>query len=302
VIGISSYPRFLVTPYDAASIAAQYYYPLKKSTSRPVFFAEVGWYSSETVFPSSSESKQADFVHRLIEIIQPLDVEAVNWVAIRDLRDIPALAQLKNMLPQFFSLGLKGPEGERKSAWLEWKRLKEGTLYPRTIEPTAPATAGPARARVTAVTYFSFDGNKENFVGIGSSKDVRVTRDAGKVREGKGALQWKYVIAAKPFPMLLRQDIDARGGSRLSFWLKSQRPTKIGIVLMERDGGRFEHRLNIESTDWRKYDIALADFASGEEADSVNVEEAQRLAFIDISAFAGGSGENTIWLDELRID
>lgn len=303
LIGISSYPRFANPPYDTSKIPMDYYYALKKYSSRPIFFAEIGWYSSASVNPPSSERGQADFIRRLVGLLEPLSVEAVNWVGLRDPRDIPALAELKKQLPQFFSLGLKRSNGEIKSAWSVWKNLKDKKgLGPEESRASLPPVKKPQPIKGKELLHFSFDSSTENFHGIGASKDLRVTRDTGKIRAGKGALQWKYAISTNPLPMLLRDGIDMKGGTSISFWLKSRNPTQIALILVERSGARFEYRLDIKTTDWLKYEISLSDFSNPKGSGSLNTGKINRFAFIDIYGFAGGKGENTVFLDELKIN
>ncbi len=303
VLGISSYPRFLASPYNPSKVPTNYYSDLKSYNSRPIFFAEIGWYSSGNVSPPSSESKQADFIRKLPALLEPLNVEAVNWVGIRDPMDIPPLAELKKLVPQFFSLGLLKSKGGNKSAWSAWKGLKAGRSSKSEVREAAvppPKQQVPAPGR--ALVYLSFDRGTESFFGIGSSKDLRVTRDAGKVKGGKGALQWKYKISNNPLPMLLRQKIDIRGGAKLSFWLKSRQPTQVAVILLDEKGARFEHRLSINNTDWNNYNIGFGEFTNPQGGGAMNPAKIKKMAFIDIYGFAGGKGDNTIYLDELRIE
>ena len=92
-------------------------------SNRPVFFAEIGWYSSGEVQSSSSGEKQAAFIRRLPEFLGGLEVEAVCWISLCDLKQLPELKALEQKLPQFFSLALLDSGLRPKPAWEAWLSL-----------------------------------------------------------------------------------------------------------------------------------------------------------------------------------
>ena len=303
LIGISSYPKFGIAPYDPSKLPLDYYYDLKQYSSRPLFFAEVGWYSSESVSPSSSDKKQANFIRKMVQMTEPLDLEAFIWIGLRDLKDIPALGELKKTIPQFFSLGLQRTGGEGKEAWSVWKRLKTGEdIRIDNQRPSEPTNLKSVPLDRQPLVHLSFDSGVENFLGVGTTTALGVIKKRRQVREGTGALKWDYSIKTEPLPALLRQGISIENGTGLRFWLKTRNPTMIAVVLMDRDGTRYEHRLNIKNIDWHMYHIPFSDFSRAEGEGKLEPAKVEKLLFIDIYGFAGGKGKNTIWLDELRVE
>jgi len=122
LIGISSYPRVMQTPYNPHELSDDHFLELNKYATKPIFFAETGAYSGGSIFSNSSETIQAKYIVRLTELIEPLDVEAVMWISLKALPDIP---ELKAFIPDwFFSLGLQGSKNEEKLSWVTWKKLK----------------------------------------------------------------------------------------------------------------------------------------------------------------------------------
>jgi len=123
LIGISSYPRIFNAPYDPNNLPKDYYKGVSEVTDKKIFFAEIGAYSSDKIIPPSTQDNQAQFIVKFAESIEDMNVEAVMWII---LRDLPPLPILKAAIPsQFFTLGLKGPNGENKESWLTWNKLKE---------------------------------------------------------------------------------------------------------------------------------------------------------------------------------
>ncbi len=124
VLALSSYPLFRDGAYAVGELADDYFQSLSKyTTDLPLFFSELGWYSAGDVRPQSSPASQAAFIARIPELLHGLDVEAVCWISLCDLRRIPALKPLEESFPEFFSLGLLDSELEPKPGWAAWQAL-----------------------------------------------------------------------------------------------------------------------------------------------------------------------------------
>ncbi len=149
VLALSSYPLFRDGTYKVEQLADDYFQSLSKyAAGLPLFFAELGWYSASDVRPESSPEGQAAFIAQIPELLQGLDVEAVCWISLCDLRRIPALKPLEDSFPQFFSLGLLDSELKPKPGWAAWQALPEKesaeTAIPRPVQEDS-ADLGEAR-------------------------------------------------------------------------------------------------------------------------------------------------------------
>lgn len=143
LLGISSYPLFLTVPYEPLRVQATYFQDLAARSRLPVFVAEIGWYSSPNVEPASSAGGQAAFVARLPELFSGLNVEAVCWISLCDLKRVLALRTLEKNLPQFFSLALLDERLQPKPAWDVWCALRASDSRPETGAEAAQQARQP---------------------------------------------------------------------------------------------------------------------------------------------------------------
>ena len=134
LFGLTTYPYFEYT--QPQLIPETYYSQLTQHTAKPLAITEVGWMSRENfggrLKPLSeqgytgSEDEQARFVQRLTQLVQPVDMEFINWLHINDFAawedgDVP-----KNVgLAAFLSDALKNHDGTEKTVWRVWLNLKQ---------------------------------------------------------------------------------------------------------------------------------------------------------------------------------
>ncbi|MEW6606564.1 MAG: hypothetical protein AB1414_03785 [bacterium] len=281
MLGISSYPIFLHKAYDPQTISKEYYYPLKGKSKLPIFFAELGFYSSPHVEPRSSPEKQAEFIRRIPSLLEGLNVESVCWVSLHDLPDIPALSGLKKVAPQFFSLGFLDEKLNPKPAWNIWKSML------------------PEEKEVTQVSLNTMgEIPLESFVGIGTSKLVR--QEQGK------PLEWSYNIKANQLAMLIKQQPNINKNSNgLILHLRTEQTTHIAIILEEDSGARYEYRMQIYSGPGQTYSVSWRNFTlqdgSKDPNNILDIQQINKIAFLDISGFTGKQGSNCLWIEKIEL-
>lgn len=289
LVGITSYPHFLKPPYDADSVPADYFHDLKDKTKLPLFIAEVGFYSAGDVRPVSTQENQARFIRRLPNLLSDLNVEVVSWISITDLPDIPALAPLKKILPQFFSLGLFDDRLRVKPAWEAWLTMKPGSET-RGSQPEQKVSKKQAASMIT------LDG----IIGIGSTLST-------KLQEFSGAkeLIWRYRFSTNPLAMLVHpsvtfpeiaQGIEARLGSR--------EPTTVAVVLEDSGGARYEARLTLSAGAAKTYRMMWKDFSLQKETrgnSKLDHTKVTKLVFLDLSGFLQKKGENELRINSLQL-
>ena len=110
-----------------AEIPTDYYAEIRKYTSKPIAFTEMGWLSQETFSGSlaqlngtgwtGSEEEQAAFIARFQELTRGLPVEFALWTLTHDLKMLGRNDDL------FSSIGLKYNDGKPKRAWDAWRAL-----------------------------------------------------------------------------------------------------------------------------------------------------------------------------------
>jgi hypothetical protein len=283
VLGISAYPLFLNDPYDPLKIPADYFEPLTRSET-PVFFAEIGWYSSPDVRPASSPGRQAQFVARLPKLLRGVPVEGLCWISLADLQDRPELAALKRQWPQFFSLGLLDAKLVSKPAWSAWQELPHAEVGKRAPVPEEEVPL-------------------DSLVGFGGTRSARLR----SVAEGEGerknrVVEWAYDFQREPPPLLavlwprLRED-----STGLRLRLRAEADADI-IAVAELSGEKkFEQRIAVKAGPWQDVSLPWSGFKSAPEAKALDAwTEVERLSLVDVSAYGGRQGSNTVRIDRVQ--
>ncbi|NYZ77284.1 hypothetical protein H0O02_03135 [Candidatus Micrarchaeota archaeon] len=96
---------------DPADIPADYYTEISQHTTKPIAFTEIGWYSE--AYPpgwESSDAKQAQYVTRLFELTDGMDVEVMVWSFLYD----------PGTEAPFDSMGLLNDDGTERPALDAW--------------------------------------------------------------------------------------------------------------------------------------------------------------------------------------
>lgn len=289
LIGISSYPLFLNPPYEPQRIPNDYFHAVKTMSDLPVFISEIGWYSSESDKPRSSRQSQADFIEKLPQLLKDINVQAICWITISDLKEIPELKSLKKANPQFFSLGLTDHNLNPKPSWKAWLLL--GRKTPEISNTTDP--------EMTTGQPLSPDA----FVAIGATISIADKGTVGKSLT-TNELQWHYRRSTNPIAAILNQGVRLSESARgLVLELSSHEQTTIAVVLVEKGGAQYEKRLQLPAGRRERFELAWGHFTlqedSRDEDNRLRPGDIVKLLFIDISAFLGQEGSNSIAIRNL---
>jgi len=109
LFAFTTYPGLIYK--DPRDIPSDYYSRIKKHTSKPVAFTEMGWFSGRGIKGwESSEGEQARFVARFFELTEDLDLHLAIWLH---------LYQQTSAEP-FGTMALFKTDGTPKAAWEVW--------------------------------------------------------------------------------------------------------------------------------------------------------------------------------------
>lgn len=107
LVAFTTYPEL---EYDSPDkIPEDYYSQIKKYTSKPVAFAEIGWSAWRP-----AEESQVNFILKFMELTKTLNKEFVAWVFMHDLKTPGPLTKV----------GLRNSSGFPKESWFLWEKLK----------------------------------------------------------------------------------------------------------------------------------------------------------------------------------
>ncbi len=298
LVSITTYPNFLKPPYDADGVPADYFQDLKGRSKLPLFVAEVGFYSGGDIRPASTPNNQARFIRRLPDLFAGLNVDTVCWINIADLPDIPALAPLKKILPQFFSLGLFDDRLKAKPSWDAWMTMKSGAtgkaspLLKKVSAGQAAQAAPPAQA-APAIDLAAF-------LGLGSTLSADVKGSAGAQE-----LVWRYRFSTDPLAMLVHPSVSLpKTAQGLDVRLRSQQQTTVAVVLEESGGARYEARLTLPAGTDGAHRLPWENFTLQKETrdkdNRLDVDQVTKMVLLDLSGFFGKKGENEIRINGLQ--
>jgi len=117
LLGITTYPyRNYSSPAD---IPDNYYQRLKGYSKKPIAFTEIGWPST---FARSSETEQADYLVRFLNLTKGMDVEMADWLFLNEPAGIGGVAGMISG-QDTKTISLKNPDGSEKKIYGVWKDL-----------------------------------------------------------------------------------------------------------------------------------------------------------------------------------
>lgn len=132
--------------------------------------------------------------------------------------------------------------------------------------------------------------------------EVAHTTEAGHAKEGTGALALRYTLEPGKVPAVVRM---ATSINRLSFWVRTlERPAELVVAASEKDESSYQTMLHLEPAEgWKRLDLDLTTFTlsddSTDENERLDIREIRSVAVLDVAAFMGGLGPNTILIDDV---
>lgn len=113
--GFTTYPGLIFT--DPSKIPTDYYSEIRKHTTKPLYFTEIGWPGDlqERGFEvyKSDEKEQAEFITTFAQSVKSLKPELLVWPFLYD----------QNIQQPFTSAGLRTATGEKRESYDLWKNL-----------------------------------------------------------------------------------------------------------------------------------------------------------------------------------
>ncbi len=171
----------------------------------------------------------------------------------------------------------------------------------------------------TALVSQDFEQNDGGWTSIGASGTVSVTHEAGDVKSGKAALQYKYALKKGEFCLALlpMPDMTLAKAKSIQFWVKTDHDTTLALVLQEKDGGRYNSAFSILKNTWQHVEVNPSDFVldTGKDAPvdtngKLDMDVVQGVGLIDVAqlfvqgeqvladVFGVSEGPRTLFVDD----
>jgi len=147
--------------------------------------------------------------------------------------------------------------------------------------------------------------------GVGADTDskVSITREAGAVKAGKGALSYTYEITPKTIRVLaLQKPMDLTGMKSLRFWVKCSQATAVVFGLAEAGGASYQASAHCPAGAWQEVAVNLDELIVDEPAKDTNgkldLDQVVSFTIFDIGGFLAMflpdmKGTRTIALDDV---
>lgn len=181
-----------------------------------------------------------------------------------------------------------------------------------------------------------FEEKSDGWIAMGPHAKMSVSTEAGKAKNGKGALKFTYTIPEKPLEapkdgglpidLLLRTTSvgELAKMKSLRFWAKGETATPLVVSLTEKDGGRYIAPVWIGKEGWQEIILAPEDFVLTDDVNDpkdpnnkLDVDKIENIGFLDVlsmfapainAAGAGGFsdaglhiGNQTLLIDDFTI-
>jgi len=175
-------------------------------------------------------------------------------------------------------------------------------------QPTAPAAE--------ATVEFGFEVAVEGWTAMDDTALVTIAHEQDEVKVGLGALKWEFQPMEGKMPGLVAQAGAAPQGQSFSMWVKSSVACLLAVGLQEAGGARYITASYCPADEWKKIEVALADFMLSDDTtddnDALDPDQIAACMIIDLAAmllenpeaamFLGMTTElRTILLDDFRI-
>jgi hypothetical protein len=123
---------------------------------------------------------------------------------------------------------------------------------------------------------------------------ISITHEAAHVKEGKGALQFDYVIQKGDLSALaLRVPLETISKMKsLHFWVQADHATSLLLVFSERGGARYQAPIAVTPNNWQEVAVAPSDLMLNEDAGSppdpngkLDLDHIDNIGLVDIDSF-----------------
>lgn len=200
---------------------------------------------------------------------------------------------------------------------INWLLLMTGMAAAAVVladpEVTVPNEATPLLA-------CHFDGETEGWVSVDQVSVVAVATREEYVRAGGGSLEFTYILPrpeqvqqGKALPALLAPlNADLKAARSLRFWLRTDQPAAMVVLLSEADGSHYDAALYSPADTWQQVALSLDRFTLGDDStdenDRLDPDQIRSVGFIDASFFLSSLNRQPVaqedrqfWLDEFEV-
>ncbi|MFQ6083966.1 MAG: hypothetical protein ACE5WD_11515 [Candidatus Aminicenantia bacterium] len=149
---------------------------------------------------------------------------------------------------------------------------------------------------------FNFEKRLQGWTAFAGGK-VLLTRE--NVKEGKNALEFRYIIKPQQFAAVGVGNLNLAGIRKISFWVKTDVPSLLVVAIEERDGSSYNYAFSTQKKQWQKIEFGIDSFEldddSQDENDRLDIAQVNGLLIVDAASFFGGkAGPRTLWLDDFQ--
>ena len=144
-------------------------------------------------------------------------------------------------------------------------------------------------------------GGLDGWAAMGPTGNVRVSRDAGDMRNGKPSLALDYEVGERKFAIasLPVTPDKLRGMGQVHFWVRTEFGTSVVVILSEKGGGNYSAMAWSPGGVWQEVRVELKDFALGDRASDppdpdgrLDPEQVQGIGITDLAQLFGGAPPN----------
>jgi hypothetical protein len=185
------------------------------------------------------------------------------------------------------------------------------------------ATGMMTLSAATPLVRHTFENDDEGWTSLGQNGELRVTREPADVKTGKGALAFDYDVSHGPAFVAWPVAESLTGMQSLRFWLKTDSPAPVAVLLNEQaPGGHYIRILWSPANTWQHIELQPSDFALNEGPNDpkdpdnrLDVGELQSVGLFDLSQIYSAAaktstlpivmdektGKHTMFIDDFEI-
>jgi len=187
------------------------------------------------------------------------------------------------------------------------------------------AVAAFAQKESNALLLQTFEKDASGWTAMGDGAQVRIARDATRVRAGHAALEFSYEIAPKRFTGAVLGAPESIGRMRsLRFWARSDHNTGLGVLLSEKKpgGANYAAWFWAPADTWQAIELTPADFTVADGPNDpvdpdgkLDLDQVEGIAIFDLAQYfsqwtpdgplplsvAAQSGRHSLLLDSFEV-
>lgn len=124
---------------------------------------------------------------------------------------------------------------------------------------------------------------------------------------GAQSLRFSYPRQGKKFHGIMRSldKVDLSRAATLDLWMKSSHDGTYFVTIEEKDGSRYNRKVDLLLGDWKFFSWKLTDFTLAEDTQDENgkldADQIKQISVVDVSTMMGGTeaAEAHLWIDQV---